>query len=265
MFQNIQDVSQNIEDVQEKRRLNIFLNIISKNKIALYIIVFMVSTIGMGQDISLFSIAVVAACIAAGIPIFGATLFGLIGNIITFGMAGALNYMVTLLVLIITMFIIKPLFNEENRNEKMKLSLNVFLGVFLVQAIKLLSSGLTIYDGLMTITMALVTTVFYKIFVNSIIVIQEYGERNAFSIEEVMGASLLLAIAVSAFGDLTIYSFSVRNVLSILIVLVLGWKNGILVGTTSGVAIGVTLGVIAGTEPIMFSESMFIVPSLSTI
>lgn len=253
MFQNIQDVSQNIEDVQEKRRLNIFLNIISKNKIALYIIVFMVSTIGMGQDISLFSIAVVAACIAAGIPIFGATLLGLIGNIITFGMAGALNYMVTLLVLIITMFIIKPLFNEENRNEKMKLSLNVFLGVFLVQAIKLFSSGLTIYDGLMTITMALVTTVFYKIFVNSIVVIQEYGERNAFSIEEVMGASLLLAIAVSAFGDLTIYSFSVRNVLSILIVLVLGWKNGILVGTTSGVAIGVTLGVIAGTEPIMIA------------
>ena len=253
MFQNIQDVSQNIEDTQEKKRLNIFTNIISKNKIALYIIVFMVSTIGMGQDISLFSIAVVAACIAAGIPIFGVALFGLIGNIITFGMAGSLNYMVTLLVLIITMFIIKPLYNEENRNEKMKLSLNVFLGVFLVMTIKLIGSGLTIYDGFMTVTMALVTTVFYKIFVNSIVVIQEYDERNAFSIEEVMGASLLLSIAVSALGDFAIYGFSVRNILSILIVLVLGWKNGILVGTTAGVAIGVTLGVIAGTEPIMIA------------
>ena len=101
--------------------------------------------------------------------------------------------------------------------------------------------------------MAVVTTAFYKIFVNSIVVIQEYDERNAFSIEEVMGASLLLAIAVAALGDFSIYGFSVRNVLSILIVLVLGWKNGILVGSTTGVAIGVTLGVIAGTEPIIIA------------
>ncbi len=253
MFQNIEDVHENIGYDEEKKRINIFSNIISKNKIALYIIVLMISTIGMGQDISLFSIAIAAACIASGVPILGVAIFGLIGNIITFGTTGALNYMVTLLLLIITMFIIKPLYNEENRNEKMKISLNVFLSIFLVQAIKLLGSGLTIYDVLMTITMATITTAFYKIFVNSIVVIQEYDERNAFSIEEVMGASLLLAITVAALGDFSIYGFSVRNVLSILIVLVLGWKNGILVGTTSGVAIGVTLGVIAGTEPIIIA------------
>ena len=253
MFQNIQDVKEGIEYSDEKRKFNLFSNIISKKNIALYAIVFMVSTLGIGQEISIFSIAIVAACIAAGIPIFGVAIFGLIGNVITYGTSGALNYMVTLLVLIITMFIVKPLYNEENRNEKMKLALNVFLSVFLVQAVKLLGSGITLYDGLMTITVALITTAFYKIFVNSIIVIKEYDERNAFSIEEVMGASLLLAIAVSALGDFAIYGFSIRNILSILIVLVLGWKNGILVGTTSGVAIGVTLGVIAGTEPVMIA------------
>lgn len=253
MFQNIQDVQRSTNYNEEKKRANIFSNIISKNKIALYIIVFMVSTVGMGQDISLFSIAIIAACISAGTPIFGVAVCGLIGNIITFGTAGSLNYMVTLLVLIITMFIIKPLYNEENRNEKMKLSLNVFLSIFLVQAVKLLGSGVTIYDGLTTITMSLVTVVFYKIFVSSIVVVEEYDERNAFSIEEIMGASLMIAIAVSALGDFAIYGFSVRNVLSILIVLVLGWKNGMLVGTASGVAIGVTLGVISGTEPIMIA------------
>ena len=41
--------------------------------------------------------------------------------------------------------------------------------------------------------------------------------------------------------------------LSILIVLVLGWKNGILVGATSGVTIGVTLGIITGGEPIIIA------------
>ena len=253
MFQNIQDVHENIEYNSKKRKANIFSNVISKNKIALYIIVFMISTIGMGQNISPFSIAMVSACIAAGIPILGVAIFGLLGNIITFGTVGALNYMVTLLVLIITMLIFKPIYNEENRNEKIRISLNVFLSMFLVQAIKIISSGFTMYDGLLIVTMGLITVTFYKIFVNSIVVIQEYDDRNAFSIEEVLGASLLLAVSVAALGDFSIYGFSVRNVLSILIVLVLGWKNGILVGTTSGVAIGVTLGVIAGNEPVMIA------------
>ena len=64
---------------------------------------------------------------------------------------------------------------------------------------------------------------------------------------------MLLAISVGAFGELSVFGFGIRNILSILIVMVLGWKNGILVGTTSGVTIGVTLGAIAGTEPIMIA------------
>ena len=76
-------------------------------------------------------------------------------------------------------------------------------------------------------------------------------EKRAFSIEEVMGASLLISIAVSALGNFTIFGFSVKNIISILMVLILGWKNGVLVGTTAGVTIGVTLGIITQNEPII--------------
>ena len=72
---------------------------------------------------------------------------------------------------------------------------------------------------------------------------QDFREKRAFSIEEVIGASLLISIAVSCFGELNIFGFGIRNILSILIVMILGWKNGILVGTTSGVTIvGFALG-----------------------
>lgn len=66
-----------------------------------------------------------------------------------------------------------------------------------------------------------------------------------------MGASLLLAISFTCFGEFNIFGFSIRNILSILIILVLGWKNGVLVGTTAGVTIGVTLGVITSAEPML--------------
>ena len=102
---------------------------------------------------------------------------------------------------------------------------------------------------LLHITLAIFSVVFYKIFVNSLVVIQEITEKRAFSIEEVIGASLLISVAVSAFGNFSILGLSIRETLSILIVLILGWRNGILVGTTAGVTIGVTLGIIAQNEP----------------
>ena len=256
MFQNIQDVQANtgyVENDKKEKKINIFSNIFAKNNILLYIIVFMVSTIGMGQEFSLFSLAIVAACIASGIPILGIAVLGLIGNIVVFGTTGALNYMVTLLVLIATLFIIKPMYNEEGRNKKIKIALNLFISVIAVELVKLMLTDFIIYDALVGLTMAIISVVFYKIFVNSLVVLQEFRTQRAFSIEEVIGASLLLAIAVSAIGDFSILGFSIRNILSILIVLILGWKNGILVGTTAGVTIGVTLGVIAETEPIMIA------------
>ncbi len=116
-----------------------------------------------------------------------------------------------------------------------------------------MTSGFTVYDFLLGITISIIALVFYKIFVNSIVVLQDFYKKRAFSIEEVVGASLLLSIAVGAFGKIDIFGINLTNVLSILIVMVLGWKNGILVGTTSGVTIGVTLGTILGTEPIMIA------------
>ena len=109
------------------------------------------------------------------------------------------------------------------------------------------------FDLLTAIMLGMTTYIFYKIFVNSITLIIDFGTRRAFTIEEVMGTSLLLAIAINVFGNLNIFGFSIKNILSILIVLVLGWKNGLLVGATGGITIGVVLGVISEAEPIMIA------------
>lgn len=101
-----------------------------------------------------------------------------------------------------------------------------------------------------TVLLSIITYIFYKIFVNAIDVIYEYGEKKVFSIEELMGASLLLAIAITALEPINILGYSLKNVLCILIVLILGWKSGILVGTTGGVTIGIVLGIIGNEPPI---------------
>ncbi len=250
MFQNINEY---IVQERKKESVSKWSDVFKKNNIIMYILSFMLSLVGVGWDFSLFSISILGACFSSSIPLIGVIVVSFIGNIIKFGAGGGLEYFLTSLVFFISLFIIKPRYNEEERNEKIKLGINISISVFLIQILKCAFSTFTFYDILLSITYTIITIAFYKIFANSLSVIENFGDKQAFSIEEVIGTSLLLAIAASAFSDVTILGFSIRNVLSILIVLVLGWKNGVLVGATSGVTIGVTLGIITGGEPIIIA------------
>lgn len=129
----------------------------------------------------------------------------------------------------------------------------MFFSSLIVQIISMFFKEWMIYDVIQSIAISLCSFIFYKIFANSIIVIKEYQVKTAFSIEEVVGASMLFAIATSAFKGINIFGLHLQNILSILIVLILGWKNGILLGTTSGVTIGAVIGIINMEGPVIIA------------
>lgn len=255
MFQNINENTINreeyVESKNEKKKIDLFTNVLQIKNVPIYIISLMIAMVGITGDISPFSVSILGACIVNSIPLLGVVLFSSIGSCIKFGISGLLEYILTALVLIITMFIIKPRYNDDEKNEKIRLSKNIFIATMIIELAKVGMAGFTLYDILSIISFSIIAVVFYKIFVNSVVVIRDFSDKKAFSIEEILGASLILAIAVGAFGNFSIFGFSLRNILSILIVLILGWKNGVLVGTTAGVTIGVTLGVITSSDPIM--------------
>ena len=251
MFQNVQYEDIRQENNKIENTVDVLKNIFTVKNIVLYIIAFMTSMVGLGGEVSPFSLAVGAACFSCGIPAFGIIIISIIGNIIGFGAAGGVNYILSILVLMATFLVKKPKYNEETKNEKVKLAKRLFISVLAVSIFRYMLGSFTIYNLLVNITNAIIVVIFYKIAVNSLNVLEEINVRKAFSLEEVMGASLVLAIAISAFGNLEVCGFSIRNILSILLVLILGWKNGVLIGTTSGVTIGATLGIIAEYEPAM--------------
>lgn len=72
-----------------------------------------------------------------------------------------------------------------------------------------------------------------------------------------MGATLMISIAATCLGDFKVLGLQISNIISILLVLTLGWKNGILVGTTSGVTVGVVLGIITNSDPILIAAFAF--------
>ncbi len=252
MFQNISETEKTKEEMGIKK--NILANVISKKYIILYIVTIMISMVNMGYSVSPFSIAIIGACVSNEIPIIATVILGLIGNIISGGVNGAISFVITLLIFFASFIIKEPKYNDISRNEKVMLAKRIFFASLIVSILKVLITQVLIYDILVSISMSIIVVVFYKIFANSLTVITNFNEKMAFSIEEVLGTSLLLSIALCSLGDFSILGFSVRNVLSIFIVLVLGWKNGILIGTTAGATIGVTLGIIANNEPIVVAS-----------
>lgn len=260
MFQNIaNDFSDNNKNHYKDVKLNneeigMFLKrSFSRQNIILYVISFMISMVSFGGDISLglapFGLAILAATASSGIPISIVYIITLFGSFVGLGKDITANYFLTSLVFFATLFIVKTK-KQVDYNEKLKLGKNIIISIFVVNIVPMLFTTLKLSNVIFTVLLSIITYIFYKIFVNAIDVIYEYGEKKVFSIEELMGASLLLAIAITALEPINILGYSLKNVLCILIVLILGWKSGILVGTTGGVTIGIVLGIIGNEPPI---------------
>ncbi len=258
MFQNIQgqaNFEEEIEEINKKDKIKQFLKLVATpQKILIYIACFMLSSIECVGGIAPFAIAILGASLANGIPALIVYIMTLLGTLVGLGSQQALIYLLTSMVFIVMTLVWKPKEGLEYENEKRKLGKYVILSTFLVQISQILFGDFLVYDLFVSIGITIASYIFYKIFANSLIVIDQFGKKRAFAIEEVMGASILLAVSASAFREFAIFGFELRTILSILVVLVLGWKNGVLVGATTGITIGTILGLIGQDEPIIIAS-----------
>ena len=257
MFQNIsKDENNNIEEqdynIEENKKgsfIQTLKRIFTIQNIILCTISLMISMVSFGtnKELAPFGIAMIAAILSNSIPI--AIPFAIIGvgTTVAFGPQSLLNYILISLVLLFSVLIKAPKY-EENNNENRKIGRRLFIICLIVKLGSLLFHEIMIYDILLAIMYSVCVFIFYKIFANSIPVIKKFGEGNVYSIEEIMGASLAVAIAISAIGDFAIFGYSLKNILCVLIVLIMGWKNGILVGGTAGITVGAVLGLIGATD-----------------
>ena len=246
----------NAEEVRNKNDFaEIAKKIFTKQNIAIYLITFLISMVGLGEDnlIAPFGIAFTAACISNGMPLAIVFISSIIGTTMKFGFNGLLMYVVAALIVLLFSVIAKPKRIYDDANEKIRLGARLTISVFLVQFIYILFTGFYMYDFLTAIMIAITSYIFYKIFVNSISVVKEYGIKKAFTVEEVIGASLLLSIALSAVGNYNIWGFGIRNIFCIFMVLYLGYRNGMLVGATAGITIGVVISILGGEEQILIA------------
>lgn len=258
MFQNIpmDDYNhsvQNKEFFKKEKFKNIIKTSFTKQNIIIYVIAFMLSIVDFGVASVPFGLAIVAALASNLAPIGIPFIITCIGTGIGLGKEYLLTYILTSLIFFFSTLVFRQNLGEEFSNEKIKLGKNLIFSILIVQICSLIFTTFILYDLLAGIMMAFTTYVFYKIFAGSISTIREYEDKKVFTIEEIIGASLMLGVAFIALKNISIWNFSIMNILSIFVVLFLGWKNGMLVGTTAGATMGLVIGIINISNPIMIA------------
>lgn len=239
MFQNIsENVNNRINDnsfvKQEENKINMILKEMFKlHNCIIYVLTFLVSMVSIKHEILPFGLAILAACMGGTVPIFMVYLVSIISTGIFQGTSGLASYFYTSVIFFLLVFIFKPKVSLDDRNEVFKVGSRLFWASFIYNLIKNIRGVFLVYDVFLGIIISALTYTFYKIFVNGIVVIRDFKVKKAFTVEEVIAASIILAIAISVFHDVNIFSLSISNILIIFIVMCLGWKNGLLVRRNS--------------------------------
>ena len=250
MFQNLADSIdlKSNEDVKVNKS-EILKMIFTIQNVIIYILSFLVSTVSIKDGIAPFAMAFFVAACSSNIPAGAILVTTSVGTLVGFGANAFLTYFLTVLIFLLTVVFFKP-YIQDDRNEISKLGKNLIISILVVQAIKIFMGPVLVYDIIMAIVTIILTYVFYKVFVNSIGFFETFGFKSAFAIEEIIGATVIVSLAAVSVSQYRFFGMSIANILSIFLILVLAWKNGVLVGSTIGISLGLILGVAGVITPL---------------
>lgn len=255
MFQNIADAESHSEELENSSTNVIYRlkEIFKYQNVIIYILTFLMSTLSVKDEFAPFGLAMMSACVGESIPIIGVFISAIIGTFVGNGLASLGNFLATSIIYFILVLVVKTKVAIEDRNELVKTGGKLFAASLIVSIIKSIMGVFTIYDVFMGIITASMTYVFYKIFVNGLAFIKDLNVKKAFTIEELIAGIVIISLASISFNHVNIFSLNLSNIIMILMVMILGWKNGILVGAVSGISVGLAISSVDSTSFVQIS------------
>lgn len=117
-----------------------------------------------------------------------------------------------------------------------------FLASYIPSMVMVYLQGMLLYDLLKALLQSFIVFVLVYIFKMAVKVINEFNRRQIFTTEETISFSILIALSITGFGSFNMLGLSVKNILCILMILLVGYKCG----TGTGAAVGTSIGIITG-------------------
>lgn len=193
--------------------------------------VFLISRASIVDKLTPFGIAFITAYMLKEKFDFYILISFILGILTVHGIEG-LDYIVTSVVIVACYTFISKL-----KEKSLILSSSITAGIFILamSVYSMVFSDLSIYNFLIIGFEGLIVFTLTYMFSYSI----EIKDSFIGTKERVIGLFITLALVLAGLGELSIYGISLKNLISIIIILYVGYKKGAFVGSTMGITLGI--------------------------
>lgn len=185
-----------------------------------------------------FGMAIFTAMNSANIPLIVPWVLISATTGIMFGGTALLKFLISSILYVFIKAFIK------NENTKIGNAARVIFSVAIAEIVGLAMNGMLIYDALMAVYMCITTAIFYMIFAEGLPVIMNIFEKSVYSSEQVTAAGILLTMILTSFSGFSIFGITLGGIVSVLIVMLLGWRRGAALGASTGISIAIVLSLL---------------------
>lgn len=214
----------------------------NKKNIISYFVSLIVSFCGLSTGTSPFGLAIFGAIETIKVPLLIPFILISLVTVFKFGFIALLKFVITAIIFVGCKAFIKTENTKTNNVAKILISTAVVEGIFLI------FSKTLIYDSLLAIFNTITTGIFYLIFVAGLPSITDFGEERVASTEELLSTGILISVIFSSLGNISFLGITLGGIISILTIMILGWKKGASVGSAVGIAIALVLGLMGNAN-----------------
>ena len=222
-------------EVENEKRLDV-KKFFELKSIMIYILSILIGTCKLASGATPFGIAFIGAIADVNFPLIAPLVLIAASTGVAFGWTCLAKFLISSIIFIVMKSFIKGDTKTGN-------AAKILFATAISEVIILLMTETLVYDAVMAAFMSTTTAIFYLIFSEGLPVILDFRNRKIDSHETLMASGILLAVAISTLGDLNLFGLSIRSIICVLIVLMLGWRRGATVGIVSGVSISLILGI----------------------
>lgn len=215
------------EVVEKKISLDFETLIGSFKNIIVFVISILVSSLKLASGAMPFGMAIFAAINSAGVPLIIPWVLISITTTIFFGGTALTKFLIASIAYVLIKAFIK------NEDTKVGNVARIIFATAISEIVGLAMSGMLVYDALMAAYTSITVAIFYMIFSEGLPVIMNVFSKGIYGAEQVTAAGVLITIILSSFSGISIFGMTLGGIVSVLIVMLLGWRRGASIGASA--------------------------------
>lgn len=225
---------ENFDDIKSKINVRKILG--SVKDILIYFLCAFMASSKLISGATPFGIAMLAAINTINVPLIIPFLIIAIITGVFFGNVALIKFLVAGILYVA----IKSFLRLENT--KISNTGIILFSTLISEIVGLSINGLLLYDALFAVYNSIMVGIFYLMFSEGLPVLYNIDKAKIYSTESLICMGVIVSILVSSFGGVGFAGITLRGTISILSVMVLGWKLGSSIGATSGLIISLSMG-----------------------